>query len=69
MSVEGHVCSTEYEFFRGKRERERERERAACLSGNYIIKIFTDGSKAGEKVGAAAVIFQRDNLIQEINAN
>ena len=33
---------------------------------DYNIKIFTDGSKTGEKVGAAAVIFQGDNLIQEI---
>jgi Ribonuclease HI len=33
---------------------------------DYNIKIFTDESKTGEKVGAAAVIFQGDNLIQEI---
>jgi hypothetical protein len=31
-----------------------------------ITKIFTDGSKTGEKVEAAAYIFQGDNLIQEI---
>lgn len=33
---------------------------------DYTLQIYTDGSKTGDKVGAAAVIFHHDTLIRQL---
>ena len=62
-----YVCNLAYRFC-SERERERETERHTHTHTQIyctIINIFTDGSKIGRNVGAAAVIIKDDIVLHQ----